>query len=193
MPANRSEGPDDRFAPPDAAHDDMTLDVADSSPRPRPTGTLADDAQLFIPEARKPVAYKQQGGFGNLLIWLFGGACLIGAAAFGVVAASKMFADKGAPATTAGGVAPAAAAAPAKPVIWTPVSQGDAILITVEASPRGARLLIDGAPVESNPIRLPRGGTHTVQAMADGFEPASADIVANAAQTVRLKLKRSPP
>jgi hypothetical protein len=193
MPANRPEGPDDRFAPPDGGHDDMRLDIAGSSPRPRPTGTLADDAQLLVPEGRKPVVYKQQGGFGNLVIWLIGGACLVGAAAFGAVAAKRMFADKTAPTGAAGGPAAAgAAAAPAKPVTWTAVTKGDAVLVTVEATPRHARLSIDGAALESNPIRLARGGTHIVQAVADGFEPASAQIVADGAKTVRLKLKKSP-
>jgi hypothetical protein len=190
MPANRPEGPDDRFAPPDGGHDDMRLDIAGSSPRPRPTGTLADDAQLAVPEARKPVVYKQQGGFGNLMIWLIGGACLVGAAAFGAVAAKRMFADKSAPAAAAAGI-PAAATAAAKPVTWTAVSKGDGVLVTVEATPRHARLTIDGAPLESNPVRVARGGTHIVQAVAEGFEPASAEVVANAPKTVRLKLKKS--
>ena len=93
----------------------MRLDIAGSSSRPRPTGTLADDAQLAVPEARKPVVYKQQGEFGNLIVRLIGGACLVGAAAFGAVAAKRMFADKSAPAAAAAGV-PAAATAAAKPV-----------------------------------------------------------------------------
>jgi hypothetical protein len=195
MPANRTEGSDDRFAPP-GDHQDVTLDVAESGPRGRPTGTMADDGQLHVPEARRPVKYKQHGGFGNLLVWLIGGACLMGAAGFGAVAASRML-GKGqgtGPSTTTVTTAPVAGqqeVAPAKPVIWKPVTTGDAVLVTVEATPRSARLLLDGAPTQSNPIRVPRGGTHTVQAMADGFEPASAEVVADGAKTIRLKLKKS--
>lgn len=193
MPANRTEGPEDRFAPP-GDHQDVTLEVAESGPRGRPTsGTMADDAQLHVPEPRRPVKYKQQGGFGNLLVWLIGGGCLLAAAGFGAVTARRMLGggEGSGPAQVTVAPAPGQAAAPAKPVVWKPVTTGDAVLVTVEATPRSARLLLDGAPVESNPIRVPRGGTHTVQAMADGYEPASAEVVADGPRTIKLKLKKS--
>ena len=59
---------------------------------------------------------------------------------------------------------------PAKPVTWKAVQTGDAVLVTVEVTPRSARLLLDGGPMPSNPARLDKGTSHTITAMAPGFE-----------------------
>jgi hypothetical protein len=60
----------------------------------------------------------------------------------------------------------------------------------VEVVPRSARLLLDGEPLPSNPARLTKGSTHTLTAVADGFEPATLQVTAEKPTTVRLKLKR---
>ena len=134
---------------------------------------------------RQPVKYrKPPGGVGNFV--LFGLAALgLGAAVLfgarmlkrGVEAAPTIQALKPAP-------------APAKPVVWKAVDTGDGVLVTVEVSPRSARLLLDGEPLPSNPLRLLKGSTHTIAGMADGFQPAKVEVTATQPRTIRLKLAR---
>lgn len=182
MPARTPEGPADPFAPP-GVDTEATLDLTERPSPPRPA-MPAPEEPLFIPQGRKPVEYRKPGGNPVLWVALMGG---LGAAGFfGWRSWQQPAAVK--PMATA-----PVAAAPAKPVTWKPVQTGDAVLVTVELSPRApsARLLLDGEPVSSNPVRIPKGGKHTVMAVADGFEPASAEITADSAQTVRLRLKKS--
>jgi hypothetical protein len=76
-------------------------------------------------------------------------------------------------------------------VTWKPVQTGDAVLVTVEVTPRSARLLLDGGPMPSNPARLDKGTSHTITAMAPGFETATAEVAAKEATTIRLRLKKA--
>ncbi len=77
------------------------------------------------------------------------------------------------------------------PVKWTPVYTGDAVLVTVDVSPRDARLMLDGEPLPSNPVRVPRASvSHKLTAVADGHEPAAEMFVADQPRTIKLRLSR---
>lgn len=82
-------------------------------------------------------------------------------------------------------------APPGRPVVWKPLPMDDAVLVTIEVHPRGAQLLLDGEPAPSNPLRLPRGTrSYKIAALAEGYEPATAEFTADAPKTVRLRLRR---
>ena len=83
---------------------------------------------------------------------------------------------------------------PAKPqpVVYRPLAQDDAVLVDVQVSPHGARLMLDGEPLESNPVRLPRDNhPHTLAASARGYAPEVKEFTAEAPKTVRLHLARA--
>ena len=95
--------------------------------------------------------------------------------------------------TTRGLSVPAVISEVEKPagVKWTPVYTGDAVLVTVDVTPRNARLMLDGEPLPSNPVRVPRGSvTHKLTAVADGHEPSTEVFQADQARTVKLRLAR---
>jgi hypothetical protein len=183
-PDPETSGAQDPFAPPGQGPDDSTFDLArDSGPHAAPP---SQDVAPVVPQTRKPVAYKAPpGGLSNFVLWAFAGVGLLavagGSAWFFVGAARK------ATPVVAGAVAPVAA--PAKPVVWKPVQTGDAVLVQVDA-PRDARLLLDGEPLPSNPVRLVRGSVHTIAAVNPDGAQTSVKVTADAAKTVKLKLGR---
>jgi hypothetical protein len=200
-PPPDAHGGKDPFAPPDAeGHDDSTFALA---PHSRAHATrLSEDVRPVVPEARRPVAYKApSGGLGNFILWAFAGLGFLGAVGGGIRYAMNRSAapeaaaasGPGAPAGPAGAGGPgAAASAPAKPVAWKAVETGDAVLVRVDA-PRGARLLLDGQPLPSNPVRLTRGTVHTITAVTDGGAQAAVEVTADKAKTVKLRPGRKRP
>jgi len=81
-----------------------------------------------------------------------------------------------------------------EPPVYTPVVRDDAVLVRVEVTPADARLTLDGEPIESNPLRLPRNDkVRRLVAAAAGYAPAFAEIAADKAKVVRLKLTRLEP
>jgi hypothetical protein len=77
-------------------------------------------------------------------------------------------------------------------VVYRPLAMDDAVLINVAVSPRDARLMLDGEPLPSNPVRLPRGPKpHMLAAAATGFTPAVEEFTADKHKTVRLHLARA--
>jgi PEGA domain-containing protein len=89
-------------------------------------------------------------------------------------------------------LAPPKLARPAAPVIYQPLAKDDAVLINIAVSPPGARLMLDGEPLPSNPVRLPRGPRpHTLAAAADGFAPTVEEFTADKPKTVHLRLPRT--
>jgi len=83
---------------------------------------------------------------------------------------------------------------PARPpvVVYRPLAMDDAVLISVAVSPQGARIMLDGEPLPSNPVRLARGlKPHMLAAAADGFAPAVEEFTADKHKTVRLRLARA--
>jgi hypothetical protein len=187
-----ADRPSDPFAPADPL-DSHPLELAERAAQPDRAETDPADVLNALQakvnaSARKPVAYKRpDGGAGTYILW---GLALLG---LGVVV---MFGVRFLRGTVEGQAVAAkpvpAAAAPAKPVHWNPVSDGSRVLITVDVQPRAAaRLLLDGAPMPSNPVSLPLGSKHTITAFAEGFAAADLDVTADAAKSVRLQLHRA--
>jgi hypothetical protein len=193
-----SHHPEDRFSPPgtsgagDAREPELALG---REVRRAPAPVAGDPAEPPLPASpRQPVAYKKPpGGIGNFVIWIFAAVGLGAAVLFGAgVLKRGVEGSRAAPSGAATiGAAPSRAAEPARPVTWKPVQTGDAVLVTVEVTPRSARLLLDGAPMPSNPARLDSGTSHTITAMAPGFETATAEVAAKEATTIRLRLKKA--
>ena len=193
MPPDRGSALDDKFAPPGLGSDEP-MELAAHTPPPRPA-TLAEPNEIapehVIAASRKPVKYKgPDAGFPTYVFWALA-AVGLGVVVIGGARLLRRSVEGPDPAEAA----QAAAAAPvAKPVQWKSVGKGDEVLVTIEIAPkagRKARLLLDGAPLASNPVLLARGSKHTVSAVADGFEPASLDVTADAPKAIRLELRRS--
>lgn len=186
-----ADHPSDPFAPADLgdAAQDLELE-ARPQPAVQPAATLADRPP-HAAKPRTPVTYKRpDGGVATYILW---GLALVGLGVVVVFGARFLRAKVEAPAAAAARPAPGAPAAPPAPVHWKSVAGGDNVLITVEVAPRpreSAQLLLDGAPLPSNPVSLPRGSKHTITAMAEGFDATDLDITADTAKSVRLQLHR---
>lgn len=75
------------------------------------------------------------------------------------------------------------------PVNWQPVAQGDAVLIQMQLVPRNARVLIDGVPADSNPVRLQKSAkVHKFVVMASGHLTQTVSVSAAKATTLNIKL-----
>jgi hypothetical protein len=190
--------PEDPFAPPGTSRaggvDEPELALAREVRRaPAPVAGDPSEPALSV-AARQPVAYrKPPGGAGNFILWALAAVGLGAAVLFGAGVLKRGFEGSrpASPQAATIQAAPTKGTAPAKPVTWKAVQTGDAVLITVEVTPRSARLLLDGGPLPSNPVHLDRGTSHTITGMAPGFEPATAEVIAKEATTVRLQLKRA--
>jgi len=66
--------------------------------------------------------------------------------------------------------------------------------ITLQLSPAEARVLLDGAPRDDNPLLLPMDGKqHRLRVEAKGFTPHEQDLKADTDRTVKVALARIPP
>ena len=167
----------DPFAPPDDGQTPLELAAAPARPR----ATAAEP--LPLPQPRARVVYpKPPGGASNLLLWTFAAVGFVALAAGGVWLWRRQ---------AAGAEQARAPAPPPKPVVWQTLPRGEGVLVTIDVAPRSARLLLDGEPLPSNPVLLPRGSVHHLAALADGFEPANESLTADGARTVRVRLKRA--
>ncbi|HEY0708343.1 MAG TPA: hypothetical protein VGG33_16170 [Polyangia bacterium] len=189
--------PTNPFLPSDMGNNaPAPLELArDPRPPRAPEAAAADDLPAAPDEGARstltrtvPVVYTNpDGGIGRFILW---GLAACGLAAL-VLFGARMLSRKSAPAAS-----PAAEiAAETKPVTWKAVERGSDVLIRVEVTPRAARpnarLLLDGAPLASNPVLLPKGGTHKISATANGYEPATVELTADGPKTVALELKRA--
>ena len=185
MPTRAKMAPSSRdpFAPPNEADGgEAPLELAHAPIRPAPAAQ--EEPEVIAPRER--VVYKKPpGGAGNFMVWAFAG---VGVLAL-VVAGAKML-KRGVEGAPAVGPAAAATAPPPKPVTWTEVEKGDAVLITVKANIKKAQILIDGEPMVSNPVHLDRGTTHLIQAVAEGYTPAEREITVGEPTTIQLKLSK---
>jgi hypothetical protein len=159
-------------------------------PEPQQNQGKQDSPGRALPLTRTvPVVYTNpDGGMGRFILWALA-AC--GFAALVFVGSRALSPKPAAPPQTAA----AAPVAPAAPVNWKSVARGGDVLVRIEVAPRaaraGARLMLDGAPLASNPVLLPKGSTHTVSASADGYLPASVAVTADAEKAVALELERA--
>ncbi len=127
-------------------------------------------------------------GMSNLLLWAFAGLGML------AVIGSALRYFRGGSAASESAAAPASAsdpAAAAQPTVWKPVELGPNVLVTVDVSPRSARLLLNGEPMVSNPVPLARGTKHTIGALADGFEGSLTTVTADKRKTVRIVLRKA--
>ncbi len=70
----------------------------------------------------------------------------------------------------------------------------DAVLVDIDVTPAHAKLNLDGEPLPSNPVRLPRDGqTHRITATAPDHEPATYTFLPDKAKTLQLKLLPTHP
>jgi hypothetical protein len=60
--------------------------------------------------------------------------------------------------------------------------------VRVEALPPGARLVLDGLPT-SSPMRMARGGRHTLEIQAPGYESRRVEILSDRSQTIPANLR----
>jgi hypothetical protein len=137
----------------------------------------------------EPGEYKApREGMSNLVLWAFAGLGLLA-----VIGSAVRFLRSGpkAPPVVAGVPATSDQAAIPEPTVWKPVELGPNVLVTIDVSPRSARLLLDGEPMLSNPVQLPRGTKHTIGALADGFEGSLTTVLADKRKTVRVVLRKA--
>jgi hypothetical protein len=182
--------PPNPFLPPDvdgSAGAPAALELADVPKRAAaaPTAPLPEmDTPPVIPPPRQPVGYKNPDSAGRTVLVLLLAAAGLGGAFLGIKLLRGKQDDK------AHAKAAAEDSSKAKPVVWRALDKGDQVLIKVEVEPRGARLLLDGEALPSNPVLLPRGTEHRLAATADGHEPEVVAFTADAARAIKLTLKR---
>jgi hypothetical protein len=159
----RRRRPSDPFQPGDQQERPLELAYDPRSPQSAP-GTTADEVPLpeaaDVPERRAPVRYRRPG-----VSWVT--VVVLGFAAVGVAALAGSALKK------VGRMAlqPAVRASkPEKSTIYHEVAKDSAVLVDIQVTPRDARLMLDGEPLASNPVRLARG-PHKLAATAAGHAP----------------------
>jgi hypothetical protein len=183
-PSSRRRDP---FRPPET-QGQRSLELAQVPAKPAGPATLAppDGAAPSSPAStaiRPRVKYKRMG-------WSWVTLVVLGFAAVGVATVGGGLVKKVTALVMPGPrvIAPR----PAAPVIYRPLAKDDAVLVEIQVSPAEARLMLDGEPLPSNPVRLPRGAKpHKLAAMADGYAPLVQELVADKAKTVHLTLPRA--
>jgi hypothetical protein len=135
------------------------------------------------PRRRQPLRYKRPGTSWVTVVIL--GFAAVGMAAVGGTTLKKVMGIGAKPTPVE--------VAQQKAVTYSALAKDDAVLITVQVSPHAARLTLDGEAATSNPLWVPRGSRrHQIAATAEGFEPGQQEFVADAPQTIRLRLKKQP-
>lgn len=133
------------------------------------------------PEARRPVKYKRPGTSWVTFVVL--GFAAVGMATIGGSGIKKLLSKDSA--------SPSAQTAAPKATSYSTLSKDDAVLVTVAVSPRDARLLLDGEPAVSNPLRLLRSkARHKIAAHAHGYAPVVQEFTADSSKTIHLRLSK---
>jgi hypothetical protein len=173
-----SQRRDDPFRPPGA--DAPVPELATAPPRAATSEPIVPPA-IAPPQRRKPLRYKRPSTSWVTVVIL--GFAAVGMAAVGGTALRKLMGkDRPAPSEVARNA-----------VTYSGLSKDDAVLITVQVSPRDARLTLDGEPTVSNPLRVLRGrAKHRLAASAAGFQSAEQEFTADLPQTIRLHLRKQP-
>jgi serine/threonine-protein kinase len=80
--------------------------------------------------------------------------------------------------------APRAAAEPAPP--------SGTHRLSIEAKPRGARVLVDDEPIAGNPasVNVPRGSAHSIRLELEGYESSERTVVVDGDMTLTIELAR---
>lgn len=180
----------DPFRPP--AREERTIDLATLPPRPQPLPQAPAEAAPLAPqpaETRRPLEYRKPRA-SWVTVMILGFAC-VGVAAIGAALIKKM--------SGVSILSKREAALQAQqqqqqqqPTVYRALAQDDGVLVTVQVTPREAQLLLDGEPLVSNPVRLPRGTrAYKIAATADGFAPRIHEFTPDAPKTIKLKLARA--
>jgi hypothetical protein len=134
------------------------------------------------PQRRQPVKYKRPGTSWVTVVVL--GFAAVGMSAIGGTALKKLMGKDAKPTPIE--------VAQQKAITYSSLSKDDAVLVTVQVSPRDARLTLDGEPAVSNPLRVLRSKSkHRISATAEGYEPGQQEFTADAPRTIRLRLKKN--
>ncbi len=144
---------------------------------------MGQEQPLVIPEARKPVKYKRQGGGWVTVMFIL--LAFVGSVGLATVFFKQ--ADLVGRATRL--LNGTKGKEPYKPVVYKALEEDGAVWITVEVTPKKARLLLDGGPIASNPVRV-SPGSHRITALADGHESEAEEFTADKARTIRFNLKK---
>jgi hypothetical protein len=167
----------DPFRPP--AHEERPLELA---AHPAARTAEVEGPLLEPPTVRKPLRYRRPG-----TSWVT--VVVLGFAAVGLVAVAGLAMRK-----LGGLAAPRREQAPeqSRPTVYRELPNDNAVLVEVKVSPREARLMLDGEPITSNPLRVPRGpAVHKLAATAEGYAPTVEEFTADMPKTIRLKLPRA--
>jgi hypothetical protein len=150
---------------------------------PRAAATDPVIAPMAPPQRRQPLHYKRPGTSWVTVVVL--GFAAVGMAAIGGTAMKKLM-GKDTKATPI-------EVAQQKAITYSALSKDDAVLITVQVTPRDARLTLDGEPAVSNPLRVLRSKSqHRIAATAQGYEAGQQEFTADGPRTIRLRLKKQP-
>jgi hypothetical protein len=168
--------PDDPFLPPGAAA--PTPELAERPPRTTPSLEITPPP-VAPPRARQPLRYRKPAtSWVTVVILAF---AAVGVAAVGGNLMKKVLGTAG----------PSPVEQAAKVISYSALSKDDAVLVTVQVSPRDARLMLDGEPILSNPLRLLRSkAPHTVSVSAPGYRPATKEVVPDGHKTLRFALEK---
>jgi hypothetical protein len=172
----------DPFRPP--LHEEKPLELASGPPPPAaPAVTQLPASPRSTPAARGPVRYRKPGSsWVTVVVLAFAG---VGVAAVGGGLLKKL---------TGLATVPTPAVRPAASPIYRELAKDDAVLIQIAVTPREARLMLDGEPLASNPVRVARGSKpHMLAATADGYAPTVEEFTADKSKTVHLRLPRARP
>jgi hypothetical protein len=166
----------DPFRPP--AHENRPLELAE---HPAARTAEVEGPMVEVPTVRKPLRYRRP-----TTSWLT--VVVLGFAGVGLVAVAGLALKK------VKGLGSIHREAPAveRPVVYHELAGDNAVLVEVRVTPRDARLMLDGEPVTSNPLRVPRGpAVHKLAAMAQGYAPLVEEFTADGPRTIRLRLPRA--
>jgi hypothetical protein len=179
----RRKRPSDPFQP--STNEERAPELAFDPRAPRATAEMEAplDEAADLPERRAPLKYRRPGVSWVTVVVL--GFAAVGIAAVAGTALKKVGRMALQPATAARSTPPAS-------TVYHELAKDSAALVSIQVTPRDARLMLDGEPLASNPVRLARGA-HKIAATADGFAPLVQELNVDGPKTVRLKLKRARP
>jgi hypothetical protein len=176
MPSKRRPDP---FLPPGS--EEAGLELA-GPPRPVAPSLEITPPPVTMPQRRRTLEYKRPGT--SWVTFVILGFAAVGMAAVGGTAIRKLM----------GHGVPTAPEQAQKAIAYSALSRDDAVLITVQVTPRDARLLLDADSTVSNPLRLLRSKSpHRLAASAPGYEGAVQEFVPDASKVLRLTLKKQHP
>jgi hypothetical protein len=166
----------DPFRPP--AHEDRPLELAE---HPAARTAEVEGPLVEVPTVRKPLRYRRPStSWLTVVVLAFAGVGLVAVAGLAVKKVKGLSLPRR--------EAPAAA----RPVVYHELAQDNAVLVDVRVTPRDARLMLDGEPVTSNPLRVPRGSAvHKLAATAEGYAPMVEEFTAEGPRTIHLRLPRA--